>query len=204
MTTTLTPIRSFVDGLCAIPEPEFSRERVLEEFGRIVLDPASINPYLYFSPSHYTRNLVHYCDLFEVIAICWEVGQASMIHNHREQECWMGAPIGRLMIQNYRLDAQCRDTKTCQLTPTLRYTLDATHSAAVDPGEPIHSVNNLAEFGERAVSVHVYSKPFDSCEVYNLEKGIYYDIPLEYTSRYGELCASSRDQRAVLMSNRAL
>jgi len=57
----------------------------------------------------------------------------------------------------------------------------------VDPGEPVHQVLNLAEFGERAVSLHVYSKPFDSCEIYLREKGTYMDVPLHYTSEYGRL-----------------
>ena len=46
---------------------------------------------------------------------------------------------------------------------------------------------NLAEFHQRAVSIHVYSKPFDSCEVYQREKGTYGDVPLHYTSEDGKL-----------------
>jgi len=39
--------------------------------------------------------------------------------------------------------------------------------------------------GERAVSLHVYSRPFDSCEVYSVEQGIYGDIQLRYTTVKG-------------------
>lgn len=181
-------IDQFVEGLCAIPEAEFSRTRVLEEFGYTALDPASVKPYTFFSPSCYTRNLVHYCELFEVIAICWDRGQISRIHNHRDQECWMGSVIGRLEIQNYRLLEQDPVAKTCRLEPTAKYLLDPGRPAAVDPAEPIHSVFNRPEYDNRAVSVHVYSRPFDSCEIYLPEKGIYMDVPLYYTSRYGVLC----------------
>ena len=45
----------------------------------------------------------------------------------------------------------------------------------------------MPEFKQRAVSIHVYSKPFDSCEVYTREKGTYGDVPLHYTSEYGKL-----------------
>jgi hypothetical protein len=45
----------------------------------------------------------------------------------------------------------------------------------------------LAEFNQRAVSIHVYSKPFDTCEIYQREKGTYADVPLHYTSEYGKL-----------------
>ena len=51
---------------------------------------------------------------------------------------------------------------------------------------------NLPEFGQRAVSIHVYSKPFDSCEVYLRDKGTYSDVPLHYTSVYGKLDPSER------------
>jgi len=48
-------------------------------------------------------------------------------------------------------------------------------------------VLNLAEFARRAVSLHIYSRPFSSCEVYSLEKGAYMDVPLSYTSEFGKL-----------------
>jgi cysteine dioxygenase len=65
--------------------------------------------------------------------------------------------------------------------------MDANHPAAVAPDAPVHQVLNLAEFGRRAVSLHIYSYPYDSCEVYVPEKGTYYDVPLHYTSEYGKL-----------------
>ena len=46
---------------------------------------------------------------------------------------------------------------------------------------------NLPEYQQRAVSIHVYSKPFDTCEVYLRDKGTYSDVPLHYTSEYGKL-----------------
>jgi cysteine dioxygenase len=53
--------------------------------------------------------------------------------------------------------------------------------------EPVHEVMNLAEFNQRAVSIHIYSKPFDTCEVYYLDKDAYADVPLFFTSEYGKL-----------------
>jgi cysteine dioxygenase len=65
--------------------------------------------------------------------------------------------------------------------------MDGAHPVHVNPLEPVHQVLNLTEFHQRAVSIHVYSKPFDSCEVYAKEKGTYGDVPLHYTSEYGNL-----------------
>lgn len=181
-------IQHLVDGLCGIPAISFTRDTVLREIGRTVLDPESLRPYRFFRRSHYTRNLIHRNNLFEVVAIGWEPGQGSAIHNHRGQECWMGVPIGRLEVRNYRLIEKDEAARTCRLRPTVLYVMDPAHPAAVDPEEPIHSVHNLAEHRERAVSVHVYSRPFDSCEIYQPEQGRYYDVRLGYTSRFGVLC----------------
>src|SRR5262245_27404607 len=92
-------IGDLVEGLRRIPVLSFTRERVLREIGRTVLSPDSLKPFLFFSRSRYTRNLMHRNDLFEVVAIGWEPGQSSSIHNHRGQECWMGVPIGRLEVR---------------------------------------------------------------------------------------------------------
>lgn len=188
-------IQDLVQGLCGIPAPSFTRDAVLHEIGRTVLDAMSLQPFLYFRRSHYTRNLIHRDDLFEVVAIGWEPGQGSAIHNHRGQECWMGVPIGRLEVRNYRLVRKDPEARTCLIEPSVRYAMDPRHPAAVDPNEPIHSVHNLEEFGTRAVSVHVYSRPFDSCEIYQPEKGCYYDVQLGYTSRFGALCAGEHAER---------
>jgi hypothetical protein len=102
----------------------------------------------------------------------------------------MSAPIGRLKVQNFRVEdrnASAEHSGTCRLVPTDIYEMDATHPAYVNPLEPVHQVLNLPEFQQRAVSIHIYSKPFDSCEVYLREKGTYSDVPLHYTSEYGRL-----------------
>jgi hypothetical protein len=65
--------------------------------------------------------------------------------------------------------------------------MDATHPVYVNPLEPVHQVLNLTQFNQRAVSIHIYSKPFASCEVYQRDKDTYADVPLFYTSEYGRL-----------------
>ena len=99
----------------------------------------------------------------------------------------MAVPVGKLRVQNYRVDDRDISQSTCHLKPTEILTMDANHPAYVNPAEPVHEVLNLVEFGERAVSVHVYSKPFDTCEIYSRDKGTYADVPLFYTSEYGKL-----------------
>jgi cysteine dioxygenase len=180
-------ISQWVKNLAAIPEREFTLGNVQNYVLAHQVQPESLEKYCYFSKGNYTRNLIFKNEVFECMTVCWEVGQASRIHNHREQNCWMSVPVGRLRVQNYHVDDRNPSRGTCHLKPTEIFDMDAAHPAYVNPIEPVHEVLNLAEFGRRAVSVHVYSKPFDTCEVYLLEKGTYSDVPLFYTSEYGNL-----------------
>jgi predicted metal-dependent enzyme (double-stranded beta helix superfamily) len=187
LTTEQLTIADWVARLAAIREPEFTLQNVQDYILAHVVRPETLDKYLFFSKGNYTRNLIFKNEVFECMAICWEVGQASRIHNHRDQNCWMSAPIGRLRIQNFRVNERDAALGTCHLLPTDIYDMDAAHPAYVNPLEPVHQVLNLPEFKQRAVSIHVYSKPFEICEVYQREKGTYADVPLHYTSEFGKL-----------------
>ena len=180
-------IGEWVERLAAIPAKEFTLANV-ERFLRVhpILSD-SLAPYLFFSKANYTRNLIFKNELFECLTICWDIGQVSRIHNHRGQNCWMATPIGRLRVQNFRVEERDPGAGTCRLVATDAFDMDPAQSATVNPREPVHQVLNLREFGQRAVSLHVYSYPFDSCEVYSLDRGTYFDAPLYYTSEYGQL-----------------
>lgn len=180
-------IEDWVKALAAIPESEFTLQNVQDYVIRHAVREDSLEKYCFFSKGNYTRNLVFRNALFECMTLCWDMGQHSRIHNHRGQNCWMSAPIGRLRIQNYRVDHRDAAQGTCHIVPTERYDLDAAHPTYVNPMEPVHEVMNLEEFSQRAVSIHIYSKPFDTCEVYYRDRGAYADVPLFFTSEYGEL-----------------
>jgi cysteine dioxygenase len=181
-------INSLVQKLEALPESAFLEvDRVRQLLRDNPVDPETLAPYLFWDGQHYTRNLIVKTDTFELMAICWEVGQVSSIHNHRDQNCWMATPVGRLQVQNYRVISKDLDTHCCEIEPTDLIEMNAAQPCAVDPREPVHSVFNPREWNQRAVSLHVYSRPFDSCEVYSFEKGTCGDIALHYTSIKGVL-----------------
>ncbi len=190
LTAAQLSISDWVKNLAAIPAKDFTLETVQNFVIQNHIRPESLEKYLFFSKGCYTRNLIFKNDLFECMAICWEIGQFSRIHNHRDQNCWMSAPIGRLKVQNFRVEdrhALADHSGTCRLLPTDIYEMNSANPCYVNPLEPVHQVLNLAEYNQRAVSIHIYSKPFDSCEVYQFEKGTYGDVPLHYTSEYGKL-----------------
>src|SRR6202790_1665042 len=180
-------IQEGVKGLAAIPAKDFSLEAVQNYILTHGVRPETIEKYCYFSKGSDARNLIFKNEVFECMTVCWEVGQHSRVHNHRDQNCWMSVPVGRLRVQNYRVEQRDASRGTCKIVPTDAYEMDATHPSYVNPLEPVHEVINVPEFNHPAVSIHVYSKPFDSCEVYQRDEGTDADVPLFYTSEYGEL-----------------
>jgi cysteine dioxygenase len=182
-------IKDFTVQLSDIPEAEFTDNNVLDFLRTNRVDPGSLNPYLYFceETDHYTRNLIHKTELFELIAICWDIGQKSPIHNHRDQRCWMAVPYGKLQIHNFALVKKDPGTGFCELRSSGQVLMDPGNPQEVDAQEPIHQVLNLPVFGSKAISLHVYSRPFDSCEIYDLKGKKYWDTPLVNTSEYGVL-----------------
>jgi len=180
-------IQDFATELRKFPEPAFRQTgEILHFLQATAVSPETLTPYLTWNRQHYTRNLIDKTPLYELIAICWESGQVSSVHNHRDQNCWMAVPIGRLQVENFRLLSQDIDRGTCELQVADTVEMNPSRPCAVDPEEPVHRVANPREFNGRAVSLHVYSQPFDTCVVYSPEQGTCGVIKLHYNTQYGK------------------
>ena len=179
-------VQQLVAQLRSLTESDFTNiPKVRQILAENPVNPESLQPYLNWDRQHYTRNLIEKTPLFELLAICWEVGQGSSIHNHMDQNCWMAAPIGRLLVQNYRVRNEDLKAGSCDLEPSDIVEINLATPCAVEPDEPVHKVYNPAEWQERAVSLHVYSRPYDSCVVYSQEQHKCGEIKLSYTSEFG-------------------
>jgi cysteine dioxygenase len=181
-----THIQDFASELGKFPASAFDQTDPIRKFLRDTpVDQDSLAPYLLWDRQHYTRNLIDKTPLYELLAICWDVGQSSSVHNHRDQNCWMAVPIGRLQVENFHVVEQDIAGGTCVIQSVEIVEMNADRPCAVDPHEPVHRVFNPREFNQRAVSLHVYSRPFDSCVVYSAEQGTCGEIQLQYTTEYG-------------------
>jgi cysteine dioxygenase len=181
------PIDELIRKLRAFPASAFDTTgEVRSLLAKMPVDEASLAPYLTWDRQYYTRNLIDKTDLYELIAICWEVGQSSSVHNHRDQNCWMAAPIGNLRVENFHVGFQDIEAGKCSLLASNTVELTAANPCAVDPQEPVHRVVNPREANQRAVTLHVYSRPFDTCVVYSPEQGTCGDIRLHYNTAFGK------------------
>ena len=181
-------IENVIDGLKAIPDVDFTLNGVYDFLGRNPVDVDSIVKYFHWSRNFYTRNLIYKDDRFEMMAVCWESGQASRIHNHSNQNCWMTVPVGKLLGQNFAIEEIDEANGYCKLHETDTFELSDCLAAKVELEEPVHQMLNPERFGGRAVSLHIYSKPFDRCISYCRDTNTFKEVQLYYTSIGGKLC----------------
>ena len=184
----MVSVNNLIDGLRSISDDEFTCDNVYQYLGDNPVDVDSIIKYFYWSQNFYTRNLIYKDERFEAMAICWERGQVSRIHNHSDQKCWMTTPVGRLRGQNFAIAEIDESRGHCKLVETDTFELSDCLAAKVELEEPIHQILNLPEFDEPAVSLHIYSKPFNKCLCYCKDTDTFKEVNLCYTSIEGVLC----------------
>ncbi len=185
-------VDTLIAGLKEIPDMEFTCEGVYDYLSGNPVDVDSITKYFHWTPDYYTRNLIYKDDRFEMMAICWEKGVASHIHNHWDQKCWMTVPVGKLRGQNFAVVEEDPSRSYCKLRETDTFELSDCLAAKVELEEPIHQVINLPEYNERAVSIHIYSKPYDRCLAYCRDTDTFKEVTLSYHSIAGKLCYNSQ------------
>ena len=95
-------VSQFVDNLRSLEDAPITRDRMLEFMLETRVDRKSLDPYVHFRPDMYTRNLVYRDDQIELMAVCWQPGQRTVIHTHNGQLGWMGVEQGALAVVNYK------------------------------------------------------------------------------------------------------
>jgi cysteine dioxygenase len=197
----LISIEGFIEKLRSFESGLITRDAVLELCASVQISDSSLSPYVFFDDSFYTRNLVYRDDLFEVMTICWEPGQRTAVHTHNGQLCWMISQRGVLEVVDYKwlgcdhpeyqnvIGLDCLAGSDHTKLERLRSTIATTDGPVLtaDKLQTIHQLFNHPDNDERAISIHVYSRPIDSCVAFDMEKQHCYRRELAYFSRYGEL-----------------
>jgi cysteine dioxygenase len=142
------------------------------------LEKLDWSKYLFWEPGSYTRNAIIHNELFTLLALCWEKGCQSPIHDHPCDGCWIVGLQGQIEETKYVLNKD--------------ETLREVSTASVKEGEiswmhnsvGFHKVANTC--GEtRAVTLHIYSPPYKVCRGYN-ENGEYWYCTPKFYSINGE------------------
>lgn len=116
-----------------------------------------------------------------MMTICWSPGSCSPIHSHAGAHCFVRVLSGRIdeAIYTKPIDANSQQPLDLQLSRTLS-TGDTVYLRD-DIG--IHRMENT--FKEGAITLHLYSPPYDVTDVFNEESGIRTDAQITYASKGG-------------------
>jgi cysteine dioxygenase len=188
------PAEQFVDGIRRLSEGLITKQKIYDYLVAYEIRPDELEGYKQWLPDRHTRNKIFRNDMIEVMLICWPIGAVTPLHTHNGQLGWMTMIEGKLLVENYR-KVGCNRPENQQvvgidcLAGATAIEMEHIENELAIPGGPlntvdktqtIHRIRNLAEWNERAVSMHVYSRPIDSCVVFDMEAQRCYRRDLKY------------------------
>jgi cysteine dioxygenase len=179
-----TSVRDFIEGLRRLESDMITKSGVAQFVAAAHLQVDALAPYIFWRESSYTRNLIYQDSLFEVMAICWGSGQKTPVHTHNGQLGWMTVVQGEILTHHYRY-LRCSAPENQNVVgmdclaggnhvelerlDTIRCVNDG-RIVTVDKLKTIHQIENTDPAAAGCVSLHIYSKPFDSCVAFDMEK----------------------------------
>lgn len=191
---TPVPAAQFVDGIRELADGVITKQKIYDYLVSWEIRQEDLAPFRNWLPDRHTRNKIFRNDMIEVMLICWPIGAITPLHTHNGQLGWMTMLEGKLLVENYRkvscnrpenqqvvgLDCLAGATNIEMEHLTNEYAIPGGPLNTVDKKQTIHRIQNLAEWNERAASLHVYSRPIDSCVVFDLENQRCYRRDLKY------------------------
>jgi len=202
-------VDDFVKLLRGFTPETLDSASVLELCRDTDLDDASLAPYVHWHDAMYTRNLIYRDDLFEIMAVCWKKGQKTVLHTHNGQLGWMMVSRGIAEVTNFNwqgcnaaegqnvagLDCIAGASEIELSRQHVETCGRGGHVNVVDRARTIHQVAVVGE--EPVVSVHIYSRPIESCVAFDLETPRCYRRPLLYYSKFGDVVMTPADIQAM-------
>lgn len=177
------PVEKFVEGLRSLSEGVITKQAIYEYLVAWEILGSDLNRYKRWLPDRHTRNKIFRNEMIECMLICWPAGTVTPLHTHNGQLGWMTMIEGKLIVENF-CKTDCNRPENQQvvgmdcLAGATRIEMKQLSTEMCIPGGPlntvdktqtIHRIKNLAEWNQPAVSLHVYSRPIDSCVVFDLE-----------------------------------
>ena len=169
----------FIKSLKSFASDDFPIEKVSDFILKSSFPENILAKYSHFNENNFARNLIYKDPDFQILLICWSAGQLAPIHGHEGEKCWFKVLSGTLEICNYTLESR---------TPLRLKKIQKIHANAgyLDGPADIHSVNNVSK--GPVLTLHIYAKPYDSCETYDIETKQIKRMEMKYHSIDGKLC----------------
>lgn len=151
--TLIDTLRSYK---ARIPVDELRRHM---ELNPVVIE--DVKEYLQFADDKYARNSIFRNEYFEMLCLCWKSGQRSPIHDHKGSNCCVRVLQGTITATDFELvpSGYIKAVRSADLQP---YRVTGLESA------DIHQMSNLQAAGRNVATLHVYTYPQATINVYNL------------------------------------
>jgi cysteine dioxygenase len=146
---------------------------------RIVIPPSDFSPYCNFKEDGYARNCVIKTEEFELILICWKKDDITPIHGHDNKQCWV------YLVEGEMTEIRYEQNDSGDLIEKNRMNLTKGKLTYMEDSMGYHMLENPTE--ENSMSLHLYMKPVESCQVYNDNTNCFEEMDLAFHSIKGEL-----------------
>lgn len=114
--------------------------------------------YASWKPNDYTRNCLARTEDYEFILLCWDGSSETAVHDHANQNCWVYQLDGTVVETRYSGDTQ-------ELQVASIGTLSPGQISYMNDTLGYHKIENRSN--KRAMTLHVYVKPIEACQVLN-------------------------------------
>ena len=152
-----TTIQTIDDLVTALSEGE--RTTYNHIIRSINLSASDFDQYCSWSDDCYTRNCVFENENFQIILLCWCIGQATPIHDHGGEECWVKVIDGELKETVYKQN----ETKELKVVKSaIAKVNDVTY---MKDFMGFHKLENIAD--KRSLTLHIYAKPIHTCNTFD-------------------------------------
>ncbi|XP_025242809.1 cysteine dioxygenase type 1 isoform X1 [Theropithecus gelada] len=129
----------------------------------------------------YTRNLVDQGNgKFNLMILCWGEGHGSSIHDHTNSHCFLKMLQGNLKETLFAWP----DKKSNEMVKKSERVLRENQCAYINDSIGLHRVENISHT-EPAVSLHLYSPPFDTCHAFDQRTGHKNKVTMTFHSKFG-------------------
>ena len=191
-----TPIAvdEFVEGIRRLSQGIITKQKIYDYLVAYEIRKPDLERYKLWLEERHTRMKIFRNDMIELMLICWPIGAITPLHTHNGQLGWMTMIEGKLVVENYR-KISCNKSENEQvvgldcLAGATQIEMQHLETELAVPGGPlntvdkkqtIHRIINRKEWNEPAVSMHVYSRPIDSCVVFDLDSQRCFRRDLKY------------------------
>ncbi len=174
-----------VDDLRALEAGAITSASVLEILHDARIEESGVRRIAAWSDERYLRHLIFRDEWFEVLLLCWKPGQQTPVHTHNGQLGWATVVQGGLEVVDYVWHG-CNKPENQNvvgidcLAGATKIDMEAKAPVVATPGgavgtvtkeQTIHRIACPPEVGEPSASIHIYSRPIDSCVAFDMEHG---------------------------------